>query len=984
MSYGDTLAPLEAALLLGITPELLFAYTRYSPKKAMAVEQKLATVEVNGRTSFRREDLEAFDRFLKEPWADSGQERPAIPTYVADYLKVECGSQCARCGAGFPLKNAHLDEYAASRSHHHHNLLRLCAPCHDAFDAGIVPRDEIVRIKQALVSAVRRRVEDKLSYLVPRSRALPVPMQDFVGRDAELLALEEALSSQRLVSVYGPGGSGKTELVIQTLSRCADPREVIWIELDSGINPRALELALCGALPISTGGRIEQMAGELDALARYIVFDGVEQAEDGSGIGFEEAVAGLVASTQRVRFVFTSQVTFLDLPIEHAIQLEGLGAEPSRAILCTGWSAHVQDSERDALASLERFADGHPLTLRIANALLRFYGSANVVFQRVAQYGAAAISHPARKPPKRLTSLQQCLGIAYLALSDDAKRLMFLASHCPAGFVGPMVELEDYEIGDVQTAIAIARRWHLLEEVGVYAENVPRLRALAPIRAFMRDAFAEQHATQAASLLLVLIRDIAVQAAVIDDKYFHGTDLATGMARVDAELPNMLHALEQARVRTAVNVEYFDYVRTIASSLQVFCFIAGSATLAVDVMRMGVEAAIRTERWSAAAQSAIHLLVHALRVGDSSVEVDAIAALRELSERTAQSDVAAPHAMAESMLALEQRRPRDALTWAEKAIALSRDSSPEEKDCGQDKEDERTLAMALMTSGRALEALGQHAAALPAYEEALTLMYRFGDEVNPGAVLHQMGNCNAYMRNPETSAKCYTEAARRFASVGFSEHIGNSLSELGYLLIESDPAPLKLASALVVDVLNFGATDVMESVKRAYLNLSTSLSIQQCLRALRRLLGLCMLASLVRCEEIVWTLCESTQHEVLPLLAARREGQGRVDGELRSPDDVPIMLLDMTVAVAGNLASLGSEDSTRPSLRVVGVAASLCFPLGTWASRDFPTFEWLAAYLRMCHGVVGLRAHDLASAADLANKVTENFKLPDYRGFFDE
>ena len=50
---------------------------------------------------------------------------------------------------------------------------------------------------------------------------LPVELTSFVGRVDELSKLESLLARQRLVTVIGPGGSGKTRLALEVARRLA-------------------------------------------------------------------------------------------------------------------------------------------------------------------------------------------------------------------------------------------------------------------------------------------------------------------------------------------------------------------------------------------------------------------------------------------------------------------------------------------------------------------------------------------------------------------------------------------------------------------------------------------------------------------------------------------------------------------------------------------------------------------------------------------
>ena len=122
-----------------------------------------------------------------------------MPTYIVDYLKVECGGQCARCGKGFKLANAHIVPWAETLSHHHHNLIRLCPGCHDEYDAThLIARAEMQALKQGLIARLRSRLTSPL--LAGLGTRAPNPTSRFLGRDHEL---------GRLVGAVRAAGDGK-------------------------------------------------------------------------------------------------------------------------------------------------------------------------------------------------------------------------------------------------------------------------------------------------------------------------------------------------------------------------------------------------------------------------------------------------------------------------------------------------------------------------------------------------------------------------------------------------------------------------------------------------------------------------------------------------------------------------------------------------------------------------------------------------------
>ncbi|HKF78341.1 MAG TPA: BTAD domain-containing putative transcriptional regulator [Candidatus Dormibacteraeota bacterium] len=95
---------------------------------------------------------------------------------------------------------------------------------------GVDPSDELV----ALAKAIRRGDPT----LAAPAGSLPTPAGSFVGREQELADLPEVLGASRLLTLAGPGGSGKTRLAVE-LARSvlsAHPHGVDFVDL-SGLGP---------------------------------------------------------------------------------------------------------------------------------------------------------------------------------------------------------------------------------------------------------------------------------------------------------------------------------------------------------------------------------------------------------------------------------------------------------------------------------------------------------------------------------------------------------------------------------------------------------------------------------------------------------------------------------------------------------------------------------------------------------------------------
>ena len=82
-------------------------------------------------------------------------------------------------------------------------------------------------------------------------------LDEFIGRERETAAVCELFTRARLVTLLGPGGTGKTRLSLQVAAE--------MVERFDGVSPRASRRACASARrPKSTndGGSIAQAAGE--------------------------------------------------------------------------------------------------------------------------------------------------------------------------------------------------------------------------------------------------------------------------------------------------------------------------------------------------------------------------------------------------------------------------------------------------------------------------------------------------------------------------------------------------------------------------------------------------------------------------------------------------------------------------------------------------------------------------------------------------
>src|SRR5258705_3196170 len=110
---------------------------------------------------------------------------------------------------------------------------------------------------------------------------LPYQLTSFVGREQEIVQLEELVTANRLVTLTGAGGAGKTRLAIEVASRLAAafPDWAWLVELAALSDPRLVPQAVAHALGVNEQPArpvIETLSDYLASKKLLLVLDNVE------------------------------------------------------------------------------------------------------------------------------------------------------------------------------------------------------------------------------------------------------------------------------------------------------------------------------------------------------------------------------------------------------------------------------------------------------------------------------------------------------------------------------------------------------------------------------------------------------------------------------------------------------------------------------------------------------------------------------------
>ena len=195
---------------------------------------------------------------------------------------------------------------------------------------------------------------------------LPLELDGFVGRRAELSGLARALDSARLVTVTGPGGIGKSRLAARVAGgRCAPPDGVWRVELAAVRDPEFVDYAVVEALGLTdhtTRLPREKLLAHLAGRRLLLVLDGVEHLVDACAELVVELLGQLpglaVLAVGRRPLSVAGERVFALGPLGEDEAVELFGERAGRQGLPVGDDPHVRE--------LCRRLDGIPLAIELA------------------------------------------------------------------------------------------------------------------------------------------------------------------------------------------------------------------------------------------------------------------------------------------------------------------------------------------------------------------------------------------------------------------------------------------------------------------------------------------------------------------------------------------------------------------------------------------------------------------------------------------
>ena len=352
--------------------------------------------------------------------------------------------------------------------------------------------------------------EVALGYLTPPAAApdaagglrIGRPAAPMIGREHESMRLRDLIDRQRLVTVVGPGGVGKTRLALGTAAELSEAgRPAVLVELATVDDPRHLVDAVATALRLrasSSSGLADTVRDTLASGNPLLVLDNCEHVIDAA----RDLVGHLLSGTVGLTVLATSREP-LGLPGEHVLPLGPLTV-PSEApedahelasvpavaafLVHARQRAAIDPDMLDAeqmrrVAEVVRRLDGLPLALELAAGRLRTLSLSDLHdrLDRALDLLAAGRS----SGDARHRTLRDTIEWSYRVLGPDERRLFCVLAVFPDGVDLPTTErlARRLELSTEPTE-AVARLVETSMLLTGWPSDVGRYRVLETVRSF--------------------------------------------------------------------------------------------------------------------------------------------------------------------------------------------------------------------------------------------------------------------------------------------------------------------------------------------------------------------------------------------------------------------------------------------------------------------------------------------------------------------
>jgi len=341
-----------------------------------------------------------------------------------------------------------------------------------------------------------------LRTLGARASNLPVALSSLIGRETDVAAVRARLHDARLVTVTGPGGTGKTRLAQEVARQVAGEFDggATFVPLEALRDATLMPTEILRAMHLDSASTVpptERLVEAIGDRPTLLVLDNLEQLPDaGAVIGdllrSMPSVTVLASSQAALHVAGEQEYGLQPLPDSAAVQLF---VDRARAVVP---DLEIDGANRAAITAIGERLDGLPLAIELAAAQVRLLSPA-AILQRISDR-IDALATRQQDVPERQRTLRGTVTWSYELLSPAQQALfrrlsVFVGGATIAdveafeGCRGRQLEALDTLEGLVDRSLVVVRRTAGEEHRFIQLETI---RAVA--RQLLRDAGEEPSA----------------------------------------------------------------------------------------------------------------------------------------------------------------------------------------------------------------------------------------------------------------------------------------------------------------------------------------------------------------------------------------------------------------------------------------------------------------------------------------------------------
>ncbi len=293
---------------------------------------------------------------------------------------------------------------------------------HGAHPLRDLPRPE--RVVQLCHPDIRNDFPPLRTSESETAQRLPTQLTSFVGREGQIAEVRGLLADNRLVTLTGAGGSGKTRLAIQVAGEFGD--DVRYVDLapitDTELVPVAVARAL--GLPDQPGRtRIETVIRFIGDRQMLLVLDNCEHLLDASAdliVALLTACSGLtILTTSREPIGLTGEVTWRVPSLSLGDEAIQLFEERARRVKP---EFTITDEDKGAVTEICKRLDGMPLAIELAAARVRALSLTEILDSLHDRF--RLLTGGSRRAVRRQQSLEASVDWSH-ALLTEPERILF-------------------------------------------------------------------------------------------------------------------------------------------------------------------------------------------------------------------------------------------------------------------------------------------------------------------------------------------------------------------------------------------------------------------------------------------------------------------------------------------------------------------------------------------------------------------------------